>query len=355
MQIYEPYWSYTAAFTDLSGAKSLATLQICLEYLDAHANEFYTKESYDKMQREIQQVTGIDLISIRKAINQFVKLGFLSPMLTGYPLESKEFLYTKNDRRRKSLMSKIVYKYANFDNSMTKPIYTTNRQINFFIRTLEEVGRITEKELVAMMIVDINQHKKGFLDAEELNKYYLLADSDGFISRKYNQISHLKNLLGKLDDLVSYDGAIYFVSDAKRIFGDTLEARNIYRDPYLQRVYNYELEDESITQYGSAKPKSMLIGASDTLLVPSHIKPYQDSQENEEFDINNGLLLDKDTSKLFGEGLMTFDNNGAVIPSLLLGEDMHQQLSRMSLNEKFVNRERMTYMDYHREHIFKNA
>ena len=42
------------------------------------------------MQFEIQSVLGINLISIRKAINQFVKLGFLKPMLAGYNPETIE-------------------------------------------------------------------------------------------------------------------------------------------------------------------------------------------------------------------------------------------------------------------------
>ena len=91
-QIYEQYWSYTAAFTDLFGAKAVSTLKTCVDFLDNHSNKFFTKESYEDLQNDIQDILGIDLISIRKAINQFVKLGFLKPMLTGYQPEVIEFL-----------------------------------------------------------------------------------------------------------------------------------------------------------------------------------------------------------------------------------------------------------------------
>ena len=78
-QIYEQYWSYTAAFTDLFGSKAINTLKTCVEFLDEHEGEFFSKDTYEDLQYEIQSVLGIDLISIRKAINQFVKLGFLTP------------------------------------------------------------------------------------------------------------------------------------------------------------------------------------------------------------------------------------------------------------------------------------
>ena len=84
MQIYEQYWSYTAAFTDLFGTKAVTSLKICVDFLDVHANDLYTKELYEELQTEIKAILQIDYISIRKAVNQFVKLGFLKPLLAGY-------------------------------------------------------------------------------------------------------------------------------------------------------------------------------------------------------------------------------------------------------------------------------
>lgn len=349
-QIYEQYWSYTAAFTDLFGPKAITTLKTCVEFLDSSNKKDFSQEAYEDLQYEIQSVLCIDLISIRKAINQFVKLGFLKPMLMGYPDETLGFLNATSSSKRKSIMSKIIYRYANFDNSMTKPVFTNNRQINFLLKTLEEIGHLSEKEITAMMTVDIVKHSKGFLSPTELSQYYRSANASGFISRKYNQISHLKNLLGKLDDLISYNGTIYYETDAKRIFGDDLAIKQIVTEPYLQRVYNCELIDESTTIFG--KPKSMLEGLSSEILVPSHIKPIKVSTEDESFDVNNGLLLPKQAEELFGQGYFTFNEDGTLDVSSLLGEGMHQYLSHAKLNKQCINEKRKDYLEFHRKQIY---
>jgi len=349
-QIYEQYWSYTAAFTDLFGPKAISTLKTCVEFLDSSNKKNFSQEAYEDLQYEIQSILCIDLISIRKAINQFVKLGFLKPMLMGYPGETLEFLNASSSSKRKSIMSKIIYRYANFDNSMTKPVFSNNRQINFLLKTLEEIGHLSEKEITAMMTVDIAKHSKGFLLPTELSQYFRSANASGFIKRKYNQISHLKNLLGKLDDLVSYNGTIYYETDAKRIFGDDLSIKEIVTEPYLQRVYNCELIDESTTIFG--KPKSMLEGLSSEILVPSHIKPVKLSTEEESFDINNGLLLPKQAEELFEQGYFTFNEDGTLEISSLLGESIHQYLSHTKLNKQFINEKRNDYLEFHRKQLY---
>ena len=35
-QIYEDYWAYTAAWTDLNGDKFLNVLRCCINFFDAH-------------------------------------------------------------------------------------------------------------------------------------------------------------------------------------------------------------------------------------------------------------------------------------------------------------------------------
>ena len=352
-QVYEEYWSYTAAYTDMNGGNFLSVLKKCIDFLDSQIDNQYTTEKYERLQKEVCNTTGITAPSVRKAINQLVKLGFLKPYLQGYVPEAKEYVNAVTDRKRQSLLSKIVYRYCNFNNSMTKPDVSGYGQINFFLKTLEEVGAVDNRALIALMAIDIDKYPNGYLNKEELDKIFFETRQSGFIDRKYNQISHLKNLLGRLDDLSVHENAIYFKTDALRLFGDDEETRTAVRDPYLQRVYKSELEEESTLHYGCETPKCMLEGLSHPVLIASHIKPYKSSNPDEAFDVNNGLLLSKNTDSLFDLGYMTFSPDGVIIPSKVLDTEMTQYLAQFRLDSDFINPKRMDYMDYHRNHVFE--
>lgn len=200
-QIYEEYWSYTAAYTDMNGMNFLSVLKMCVKFLDEQQDCIYSTEKYDAIQQQVSYATGITMPSVRKAINQLVKLGFLKPYLQGYVPEAKDYINATTDRKRKSVLSKVVYRYCNFNNSMTKPDVSGQGQINFFLKTLEEVGCVDERALVALMAINIDEYPNEYLNKDELDEIFYRTNKSGFIDRKYNQISHLKNLLGRLDDL----------------------------------------------------------------------------------------------------------------------------------------------------------
>lgn len=352
-QIYEEYWRYTAAWTDLNGGKFIDVLRCCINYFDAHDIREYTPEHYAALQHEVQRITQIGGTSVRKGINQMVKMGFLLPHLGGYVPEAKEYLNARTERRRESILSRTVYNHSNFQNSMTEPSVDGEGQIRFLIRTLEEVGYIDKRALISLMTVDIADYPQGFMTADQLNEVYQRVVDIDFIERKYNQLDHLMNLLGKLDDLRIHDGALYFKTDADRLFGNDTEARRNVRDPYLQRVYKSELEDESMTAYQSALPKCMLEGLSYPVLIASHIKPYVDSNENEAFDVNNGLLLSKNTDSLFDLGYITFNNDGTIRVAEALPDDVAAHVTQYRLSDIFINDQRMDYMEFHRAQVFE--
>ena len=99
----------------------------------------------------------------------------------------------------------------------------------------------------------------------------------------------------------------------------------------------------------------MLEGLSHPVLIASHIKPYSHCKNDEyaQFDVNNGLLLSKSTDSLFDLGYITFDNEGIIIPSRVLNEDMVHYLAQFRLHRDFINSKRMEYMDYHRNVVFE--
>ncbi|WP_028895989.1 HNH endonuclease signature motif containing protein [Prevotella sp. HUN102] len=149
------------------------------------------------------------------------------------------------------------------------------------------------------------------------------------------------------------DGTIYFETDAQKLFGNEPERQKECRDPYLQRLYKRELEEESMSFLKSTTPKCMLESLDHPVLIASHIKPYKVSDEKEEFDVNNGLLLSRNLDSLFDLGYITFNDDGTIKPSKVLSEDMKAYLSQYKLNAYFINSKRMQYMQYHREYVFE--
>lgn len=358
-QVYEKYWNYTAAFTDFEDTLFRGVLSACVEFIETHIREPYSpeknKESWKFLQSRFPSLAKKEehtWITQRKRWNQLVKLGFIKPYLSGYPAETQEYLSASTQRKRKNILSKIVYKYANFLNSTTVDIKT--HQLAFFIKSLEEIGSFSELQLATLMTIDLKTFKGDFVTKDILDWQYENVDVEDFYKRKYNQVRHLKSVLGKLDDLTLHDNILYFKSDADKLFGEDVGKQN-FRDPYLQRVYKSELEEESCIHFHSEKPKCMLEGLTHPILIASHIKPYSHCKYDEQaqFDVNNGLLLSKSTDSLFDLGYITFDNNGNIIPSKILNQDMVSYLEKFRLHPDFLNPKRIIYMDYHRAHVFE--
>lgn len=353
-QIYEEYWNYTAAFTDFNGVKFRDTLQTCVDFIDDH-HGLYSQRIYEGIQLLLQQrvpVTGSGSDATqRKRINQLVKLGFIYPYLRGYPKETIEFLKAATDKKRKSILSKIVYLYANFLNATTNDIHTN--QLKFFMKSLEEIGSLNEKQLATLMTINTQDFPRGYITKEDLERQYEEVDVEDFFQRKYNQVRHLKSVISKLDDMALHDNVLYFKTDAERLFSDE-ETKKEVRDPYLQRVYKSELEEESCIHFECETPKCMLEGLSHPVLIASHIKPYSHCKniEEERFDVNNGLLLSKSFDSLFDLGYITFNPDGIIIPSDVLGNDIKNYITGFRLHRDFINPKRLEYMKYHKNVVF---
>ena len=125
---------------------------------------------------------------------------------------------------------------------------------------------------------------------------------------------------------------------------------NLNRDTKKQLEFKNKLEEESIQIYGSLrcwachKPYKGLIA--------SHIKPYKlcviENDEYSKFNINNGLLLAKNIDDYFDKLEITFDDNGYIICSDNVAEEIREEFNTFKLDEKIYNAERKHYMDLHR-------
>ena len=347
-QNYEDYWSLTNAFTDYNGEGFLKTLSICVNFINEFKDEEYSSEKYSRLQERIQLKLNIDMISVRKAINQLVKLGFINSFLFSYNIDSKEYLKAKTNRKRQTLLSKIVYTYSSFNRSVKEN--STLHQLNFLINTLVEIGKLSNEEIVALMLVDIERVTKGYLTKVELNNYVTEANQINFIERKYNQIGYLTNLLKKLDDIVFVKNELYFTEDAKRIFGENLDIITRKRNPYLHLIYKNQLKEESFALFESEK--CMVEQLAYPVLIASHIKPFAISNEFESYDPNNGFLLSRNIDSLFDLGYITFDNEGTIVFSNKVSAAVKEFVSNYKLENIFLNEKRLEYLEFHRNEVF---
>ena len=352
-KVYDQYWKYTAAWTDINGNAFIQSLTTCVHYFRDHSvKPYYDSSEYDSLQNAVVDIIGFDKESARKAINQFVKLGFLKPRMRGFYPEAYAFVKAKSNAERRTILSKAVYQNANFQHSMTKPHDEWNGQMGFLVKTLEECKSLSKNDLMALMTYDYpSREDKDYLNKKELNDLYEKAVSNGFTLRKKNQHNHFRSLLDNLDDLRYHKGTIYFEEDAQSLFGDEDEKRALskYRDPYLQRAYKRELLSESNNH-------CMVENVEYPVLIASHIRPYSDCRDKNDseaaFDPNNGLLLSKNLDSLFDLGYISFNDDGSMIISESLKPSVVNRIGMMKILPQFINKERLEYMKYHREYVF---
>lgn len=350
-QKYEKYWELTVEYTDINEDNFIGTLKIIVDFIDSNDMSEYKKSLYKELQEQVyDKYPKSDMGSVRKSINQFIKLGFINNQLKSYHKLTKDFLDARTKKKRKNLFSNIFYSNSKLSSATTKP--SELKQINFLIRTLEEVGKLTKKNIEGLMTVDIARIEKGYLTEEEVKEATSYATKIGFVLRKYNQVGYLFNFLGKLNDIVFVNDELYFEDDAKQIFGDELSIKEAQkRDPYLHRLYKNQLKEESEEYFETAK--CMVENLSYPSLVASHIKPFIKSNENEAYDPNNGILLSRNIDSLFDLGYITFKDNGEIIFATHLKQDVKDFISNYSLDNRFINAKRLEYLEYHRNEVFQ--
>lgn len=94
-----------------------------------------------------------------------------------------------------------------------------------------------------------------------------------------------------------------------------------------------------------------------SLLRASHIKPWADCANNQErLDVFNGFLLAPHLDALFDGGWITFDEDGVLVKSPMLGDSAAQLLGVNSeLKLIHLAADHRPYLESHRRHVFKHA
>ena len=91
------------------------------------------------------------------------------------------------------------------------------------------------------------------------------------------------------------------------------------------------------------------------ILIASHIKPWSVANDVEKIDYNNGLILTPTYDKLFDQGFISFEENGAIILSPYISPLNIKKLNLVK-NKKYnliLSDGRKDYLKYHRKHILK--
>lgn len=364
---YEEYWNFTAAWTDIYGIKFNKALRITIHFIDknikaleenASFESFKESPLYDELQKKIVYAfgwTGSDpRANARKGINTFVKLGFVNPFLNGYHPLAKKFVNAKNDNERCILFSKIFYDSASFASGVTNDRRNVNH-LAFLLRTLSYNKSLNKEDIKALMITDINQYPKGYLNKEELESQLRESILIDFEERKYNQISHLMSFLKSFSDIhySNSEGRIYF-ADNPDIAEEEINEK-FHCDPIKLRLHRQELLEESREIYGAEVcylEKKPYKGLRD-----SHIKPKQlcvdEGNEEQAYDVNNGILLSPNTDQYFDKFDISFADNGEILIGNGVAPEIQIELQTMKLGEEVLTKQRKRYLAYHRARFFE--
>lgn len=90
------------------------------------------------------------------------------------------------------------------------------------------------------------------------------------------------------------------------------------------------------------------------LLVASHIKPYAVSTNSEKADPDNGLMLSPLYDKLFDRGFVSFEDDGTLMISDWLSEENKNRIDfNYLIDDLKLNDKRRSYLEYHRNNVFK--
>lgn len=363
VEVYENYWKFTAAHLDITGTKFNNCLNVIVRFIDKNKEEleknaqngssFSDSELYKILQQQIVDISGFKgsnaTLSARKVINQFVKIGFVYPLLAGYHPLVKPFILEMNKEKKEIIFSKIFYECSSLASDVTLD-HRDLKHVNFLLKTLDKNGSLNKNDIMALMVTDISNYRVGYLTRKELDMQYQYAKICEFDERKYNQIAHLIGYLKRFVDL-KYDKneeRFWFANDP--LIADKDFDESFARDGVKHRIYKEELKEESKSIYGDAvcyldkKPYKSLIA--------SHIKPCVDClkehREDQAYDVDNGLLLSPTADSYFDKKDISFADDGTVLIGKNVADAVRHDFEKMKLDESVLNDRRKRYLEYHR-------
>ena len=357
-QQYDSYWKLTVEYTDIYDRRFNNTLKAIVKFIDDKdlIHKGYRKEYYKELQKQIYDMfPKRNFASVRKSINQFVKLGFIKPFFKGYHSLTKKFLNSTKKNEKRNIFSTVFYENSSFNSSITKDS-TNIKETNFLLKTLayHPNKKLTKEDIIALMVTPcISKITKGYLTIDELSEQYKFSKIINFEENKYNQIGYLFNFLNLMPNIMADKRkGIWFVNPEEVVI-DTK------RDPILYGIYKNNLDNESIKLYG--KKVCYVQKTPYKGLVHSHIKDssvcLEEGNLDDAYDYNNGLLLSRQVDEYFDKYDITFDDNGNVLINTyeIIDSDILHWISTFKLDKKILNSDRLKYLKWHRKKFIEKV
>lgn len=344
------YWKLTVEYSDIHGTLFSDILNVLIKFIDDNNIDIYgcTAEQNKELQSIVNKINPKkDMGSVRKSINQYIKLGFVKPGYKGYHPLTKKFLNSSNKSERELIFTQIFYEAGSLNSSYSND-NTESKEVNFLLKTLAYHGKLTRNDLIGLMTTDISKFKRGYLLAEELQIQYRYALSIKFDENKYNQIDYLIGFLKYMPEL-SYENGILEFKDNKSVVAGN-DVISTKRDPILMRIYRKRLFDESIFLYNRFVCYACKLPWKG--LVASHIKPLAEclkqQQATEAYDKDNGLLLSPNIDAYFDKFDISFDEEGNILIGKNVDKEIRKEIENYKLDVFLLNEDRKYYLEYHR-------
>lgn len=353
-QSYDNYWKLTVEYTDIHGERFRNTLRLIVSFIDDNKEIIDNEDGkitalYKELQDNIASVfSKSDYASVRKSINQFVKLGFIKPKLKDYHRLTKRFLNVSTNKERELIISEIYYTSATLGSSITVDRSDT-KEINFLLKTLmyHPEKKLTENDVISLMNTDVAAISKGYLDEKELSEKYQFAKLTRFDKKKYNQINYFYKFLSYVPGITLIDRTITYTEDASEILAGKIDTK---RDQTLFRIMKENLKEESKRLY-AGKEVCYFTKMQTKGLVASHIWRSEDALKEMDveaaYDYKNALLLEQNVDAYFDKYDLTFDINGNPLFGVQVTNDFIEKYGDNKLDESVLILERLLYMQKH--------
>jgi hypothetical protein len=199
------------------------------------------------------------------------------------------------------------------------------------------------------------------------SRYYALLREIGIPNISYCSVLKLKN---NRNEVVYYFKP--FIDYSNEIDGYAYSTPQREQDAVKEIESSADYDDKSKTRLiqsrvGQGKYRQGLLDDmpqcpftkvnDERLLIASHIKPWIDSSDAEKIDPSNGLALTPTYDALFDKGFIAFEDDGSLVVSPFISP-MNQK--RLGITDgknigldRYLNKKRLSYLEYHRENIYQ--